>query len=38
MELTGIEIMRAMAVLLAVMVMFDGLDTIEALEYAPSGG
>jgi len=39
MELSAIEIMRAVAVLLAIMVMFDGLDTIEALEYPqPSGG
>ncbi|MGH9509009.1 MAG: hypothetical protein ACRD2Q_08180 [Terriglobales bacterium] len=32
MEPTTIEIMRALAILLATMVMFDGLDTIEALE------
>ena len=32
MELTGFEIMRALAVLVAMMVMFDGLDTVEALE------
>lgn len=39
MELSAIEIMRAVAVLLAIMVMFDGLDTIEALEHPqPSNG
>ncbi|MGH9602810.1 MAG: hypothetical protein ACRD24_10525 [Terriglobales bacterium] len=32
MELTTIEIMRALAILLATMVLFDGLDTIEELE------
>jgi hypothetical protein len=33
MELSAVEIMRALAVLLATMVMFDGLDVIEALEH-----
>ncbi|MGH9556504.1 MAG: hypothetical protein ACRD2Y_11855 [Terriglobales bacterium] len=32
MELTAIEIMRALAVLLAMLVMFDGMDVVEALE------
>ena len=32
MELTSIEIMRVLAILLATMVMFDGVDTIESLE------
>lgn len=32
MELTAVEIMRVMAVFVALMVMFDGMDTVEALE------
>jgi hypothetical protein len=32
MELSTVELMRALAMLLAAMVMFDGMDTIEALE------
>ena len=32
MELSTVELMRALAILLATMVMFDGMDTIESLE------
>ncbi len=36
MELTTIEIMRLMAVFIAIMVMFDGMDAVEALERPPA--
>ncbi len=32
MELTTVELMRMVAVFLALMVMFDGMDAVEALE------
>ena len=32
MELTTVEVMRVVAVFMALMVMFDGMDTVEALE------
>ncbi len=32
MEATTLEIMRLMAVFMAIMVMFDGMDAVEALE------
>ena len=32
MELHTVEIMRALAILIGMMVLFDGLDTVEALE------
>lgn len=32
MELTTVEVMRVVAVFMALMVMFDGMDAVEALE------